>query len=331
MLRWLGRLFGVLFALVLLVGAGVAFVFWQFDRPGPSQSETIVEIPRGAGLSAVADRLADAGVVGQPYLFMAGVMLNGAQGSLRFGEYAFPAAVTGFEAMEIVRSGRTVTYPFTVAEGLTSQQVFALLVADDRLTGELDAVPPEGTLLPETYSFERNASRQSLVDQMTAAMDATIEELWSDRAEDLPFDTPEEAIILASIIEKETGVPEERGEVAGVFVNRLERGMRLQTDPTVIYAITLGRVPLGRALTRADLETDSPYNTYQVAGLPPGPIANPGRASIAAALNPTETEYLYFVADGTGGHAFARTLDEHNANVAEWRRIQRSQESQDEN
>ncbi|MEO1225886.1 MAG: endolytic transglycosylase MltG [Pseudomonadota bacterium] len=325
MLRWLGRLFGVLFALILLIGAAVAFVFWHFDRPGPLQSETIVEIPRGAGLSAVADRLAEAGVIDQPYLFMAGVMLNGAQGSLRFGEYAFPASVTGFEAMEIVQSGRSVTYPFTVAEGLTSQQIFALLVADERLTGELDAVPPEGTLLPETYSFVRNASRQSLVDQMTAAMDATIEELWPARAEGLPFDTPEEAIVLASIIEKETGVPEERGEVAGVFVNRLNEGMRLQTDPTVIYAITLGRVRLGRALTRADLEVDSPYNTYQVTGLPPGPIANPGRASIEAALNPTETEYLYFVADGTGGHAFARTLDEHNANVAEWRRIQQSQ------
>lgn len=326
MLRWLGRLFGVLFALVLLVGAGVAFVFWQFDRPGPLRSEAVVEIPRGAGLSAVADRLEAAGVIDHSYLFMAGVLLNGAQGGLRFGEYAFPAAVSGQEAMEIVLSGRSLTYPFTVPEGLTTQQVIDLLVADERLSGDLDAVPAEGALLPETYQFERNATRQSVLDQMTTAMDATIDELWQTRADDLPFDTPEEAIVLASIIERETGVAEERELVAGVFVNRLEEGMMLQTDPTVAYAITLGQEPLGRPLTRADLEVDSPYNTYQVTGLPPGPIANPGRASIEAALNPAETEFLYFVADGTGGHAFARTLDEHNANVAEWRRIQRAQD-----
>lgn len=326
MLRWLGRLFGVLFALVLLVGAGVAFVFWQFDRPGPLRSEAVVEIPRGAGLSAVADRLEAAGVIDHSYLFMAGVLLNGGQGGLRFGEYAFPAAVSGQEAMEIVLSGRSLTYPFTVPEGLTTQQVIDLLVADERLSGDLDAVPAEGALLPETYQFERNATRQSVLGQMTTAMEATIDELWQTRADDLPFDTPEEAIVLASIIERETGVAEERELVAGVFVNRLEEGMMLQTDPTVAYAITLGQEPLGRPLTRADLEVDSPYNTYQVTGLPPGPIANPGRASIEAALNPAETEFLYFVADGTGGHAFARTLDEHNANVAEWRRIQRAQD-----
>lgn len=326
MLRWLGRLIAVLFALVLLAGAGLIFVNWQFDRPGPLRAETIVEIPRGAGLSAVADRLEEAGVIDQSYLFMAGVMLNGAQSDLRFGEYAFPVSVSGREAMEIVRSGRSVSYAFTVAEGLSTRQAVDLLVNDDRLAGDIDDIPAEGGILPETYSFERGATRQSVLDQMTAAMDETVAELWETRAENLPFDTPEEAVILASIIERETGVAEERDLVAGVFVNRLNLGMMLQTDPTVAYAITLGQEPLGRPLTRADLQFDSPYNTYRVTGLPPGPIANPGRASIAAALNPAETDFLYFVADGTGGHAFARTLDEHNDNVAEWRRIQRAAE-----
>jgi UPF0755 protein len=327
MLRWLGRLIAVLFTLVLLAGAGIAFVYWQFDRPGPSRTETIVEIPRGAGLSAVTDRLEEAGVIDHRYLFMAGVFLNGAQGELRFGEYAFPASVSGLETMDIVRSGRSINYGFTVAEGLTTRQVLDLLANDDRLTGEVETEPAEGALLPETYSFERGATRQSVLDQMTQAMDETIAELWESRADGLPIDTPEDAIILASIIERETGVPEERGRVSSVFVNRLNLGMMLQTDPTVAYAITLGQEPLGRALTRADLQVDSPYNTYVVTGLPPGPIANPGRASIEAALNPADTDFLYFVADGSGGHAFGRTLDEHNANVAEWRRIQRAADS----
>ena len=182
-------------------------------------------------------------------------------------------------------------------------------------------MPPEGSLLPETYHFERNEDRNALIARMTAAMDATLAELWAGRADDLPLDTPEEALVLASIVEKETGIASERPHIAGVFVNRLDRGMPLQSDPTVIYALTLGEGPLDRLLTRADLKTDSPYNTYVVPGLPPGPIANPGRDAIAAVLQPLETKDLYFVADGTGGHAFAETLAQHNRNVAAWRAI----------
>ena len=227
--------------------------------------------------------------------------------------------------MRIIASGRSIAYPITVAEGLTSAEVVTLLQEDARLTGDIAGTPPEGTLLPETYRVHRGDDRQALLDRMQQSMRETMDELWPGRAADLPYETREQALVLASIIEKETAVPEERGVVAGVFVNRLRRGMRLETDPTVIYALTEGRGPLGRRLLRADLDVDSPYNTYRVAGLPPGPIANPGRASIAAALNPEETDYLYFVADGSGGHAFARTLREHNRNVAAWRRSRRSQ------
>ena len=183
-------------------------------------------------------------------------------------------------------------------------------------------MPPEGSLLPETYLFTRGDTRAEIIARMQAAMTA-VDRLWAERAAGLPLDTPEEAVILASIIEKETGVNSERAVVAGVFVNRLRRGMRLQTDPTVIYALTNGERPLGRELWRRDLEVDSPYNTYKVVGLPPGPIANPGLSALEAAMNPAETEYFYFVADGSGGHAFAKTLRDHNRNVAEWRRFQR--------
>ncbi|MEM7442301.1 MAG: endolytic transglycosylase MltG [Pseudomonadota bacterium] len=321
MFRWLGRLIAVLFALVLLVAAGMAFAFWQFGRPGPLQSETIVVIPRGVGLSAVAEQLESAGVIDNSYLFMAGVVLADAQGGLRFGEYAFPPSVSGEEVMEIIESGRTVVHSVTIPEGWQVYQVIDLLEEDDRLSGEIEVIPDEGTLLPETYNFDRGMERQAILDRMSESMEAAVAELWEDRAEGLPIETPEDAVILASIIERETGVSGERALVASVFVNRLERGMPLQTDPTVAYALTLGEGPLGREITRADWEYESPYNTYVVDGLPPGPIANPGRAALEAALHPEDTNYLYFVADGSGGHAFAESLEEHNRNAAEWYRL----------
>lgn len=322
MLRWLGGLFATATALVVALVAVLAWLAWDFRQPGPLQEETTLIVPSGAGLGSIALRLEDAGVVDDDMRFRLGVMLEGAQGELKAGEFAFPAGISGLGAMAILREGRTVQHRLTVPEGLTTAEIIALVEADDRLTGEVVTRPPQGSLLPETYAFTRFDDRQGLIDRMGQAMDRTVAELWENRADDLPLETPEEAVILASIIEKETGVDAEREIVASVFVNRLRRGMPLQTDPTVIYAMTQGERPLGRALTRADIEsTDSPYNTYRNPGLPPGPIAHPGRESIAAALNPAETDYLYFVADGSGGHAFSRTLDEHNRNVREWRRI----------
>ncbi|MEY4983250.1 MAG: endolytic transglycosylase MltG, partial [Pseudomonadota bacterium] len=193
----------------------------------------------------------------------------------------------------------------------------------DFLTGEIAEVPPEGTLAPDSYEVERGADRAALLAQMAERQAATLAELWAARAEGLPYDTPEEALIMASIVEKETGIAEERRRVASVFVNRLEQGMRLQTDPTVIYGVTRGQGVLGRGLRQSELRRETPWNTYVIDGLPPTPIANPGRLSIEAALNPDGSDYLFFVADGTGGHAFARTLAEHNENVARWRAIER--------
>jgi len=191
------------------------------------------------------------------------------------------------------------------------------------LTGDITRLPPEGRLLPETYLVDRGTSRQAVIDRMEAAQDALIADLWPNRADDLPFDTPEEAIILASVVEKETGIAHERPLVAAVFVNRMRRGMRLQSDPTIIYGLTQGE-PLGRGIRRSELDsTSNPYNTYQIDGLPPTPIANPGREAIAAVLNPPDSAYLFFVADGTGGHAFSETYAEHNRHVARWRRIER--------
>lgn len=218
-----------------------------------------------------------------------------------------------------------IRWRITVAEGVTSWQVVEGLKRADFLEGKIDQVPPEGSLAPDSYEVDRGADRAGLLAEMTDRQARIIAELWATRAADLPYDTPEAAMVMASIVEKETGIAEERGRVASVFVNRLRQGMRLQTDPAVIYGITKGEGVLGRGLRQSELRRETPYNTYVIDGLPPGPIANPGRAAIAAALNPDETDYLYFVADGTGGHAFAETLQEHNENVAKWRAIEAQQ------
>jgi UPF0755 protein len=320
-MRWLARVMALVFALAVLGLAGIGFLAWQYNAPGPLEAPARFVVEEGAGLNAVAADLQQAGIIDNQYVLRLGARIFGGEGTLRFGEYEIPAAASPAETLALLRSGAVVEYRVTIPEGLTSWEVVRRLENDPNLTGTIDRVPPDGTLLPETYLFQRGTSRQDLLDRMAAAMDEAVAELWAERADDLPFDTPEDAVILASIVEKETGVAGERAEVAGVFVNRLNAGMRLQTDPTVIYALTEGQGPLGRPLTRADLEMDDPYNTYVVAGLPPGPIANPGRAALEAAMNPAETEHFYFVADCTGGHAFARTNAEHNRNVAEYRRL----------
>ena len=304
---------------VVLAIAGWLYVHGQFDTPGPARGERTVFLPPGQSAFDIADRLEEAGVIDDPVLFVAGLWLEDKQHSLKAGEYEFEALVTPRGVMEKLVAGDTVTHRFTVTEGMTSAEVVVALSAAPVLMGEIAAVPTEGSLLPETYHYELGDSRAKLIERMRQAMARLVDELWSERDPAVALDDAQQAVVLASIVEKETAVADERPVIAGVFLNRLKQGMRLQADVTVVYAVTGGKRPLGRPLSRADLWVESPYNTYRQGGLPPGPIANPGRASLAAVLNPAETDSLYFVADGSGGHAFAKTLDEHNRNVANWR------------
>ena len=304
---------------VVLAIAGWLYVHGRFDTPGPARDEVAVVLPQGLSAFDIADTLEEAGVIDDPLLFVAGLWIEDKQHSLKAGEYLFEALVTPRGVMEKLVAGDTVLHRFTVPEGITSAKVVAVLNAVPWLVGEIESVPAEGSLLPETYHYELGDSRAGMIDRMKHAMGRVLGELWQSRDPAVALDDSEQAVVLASIVEKETAVPDERPLIAGVFLNRLRQGMRLQADVTVVYALTGGERPLGRSLSRADLRVESPYNTYRNGGLPPGPIANPGRASLAAVLNPAETSALYFVADGSGGHAFAETLDEHNRNVARWR------------
>lgn len=320
----------------LLTGVAViaAYVGYRalndaFTAPGPLTEPATVVIPPGSTLDAIARLLAENGVIRDPMVFELGVRLAGRGRDLKAGEYRFDVAVTPRGALRTLTRGDVVARQVTVAEGLTTSRILALLRKNDGLDGSITLSPGEGALLPETYQFTRGADRDAILRRMMTAMDETVAALWETRAEDLPFSTPEEAVVLASIIEKETALASERPHVAGVFVNRLRKGMRLQSDPTVIYGLDKSGT-LGRSLRRSDLEKATPYNTYVIDGLPPGPICNPGRDSIAAALNPMETKDLFFVADGTGGHAFAETLAEHNRNVAAWRRLLREQRTEND-
>lgn len=318
----------VLLAAVLIAGGVVYWGYHSFTSPGPLAERKLVVIPKGSGLNRIAAVLAEAGVIDSPAVFVWGARLGGGGRAIKAGEYAFEGRPSPRDVLMQMVEGRIVLRRITVPEGLTSQEVAGLIGSAAALEGDVGAPPLEGTVLPETYTYQYGDTRASILSQMTRAMRETVHRLWAERAADLPFDRPEEAVILASIVEKETAIPAERARIAAVFVNRLRRGMRLQSDPTVVYGLTEGAGPLGRGLTRADLETDHPYNTYRIAGLPPGPICNPGRDSLVAVLDPARTEELYFVADGTGGHVFARTLEEHNRNVARWRRIERGRRPQ---
>ncbi len=326
------------FLLLLIIAGGLfggiaAVVAWQqlqtyMAMPGPLQEARNVVVPSGSGMAAITDLLESEGVIEKPLWFRIGARLNEQDRSLKAGEYALEPGMSPNAVLALLESGKVVQRKVTVVEGTTVHEILEILRATEGLSGELpDAMPDEGSLLPDTYFFQKGTTRAQMLERMQLAMIQTMDELWPTRAEDLPIATREEALILASIVEKETGVAEERPQVASVFVNRLRRGMRLQSDPTVIYGLTEGKGPLGRQLLRSDWEHESPYNTYVIAGLPPGPIANPGHAAIEAVLQPDETPYLYFVADGSGGHAFARTLDEHNRNVAHWRRVRDQQAS----
>ena len=314
--------FGPLGAVLFALGFSY-FAYLEFVRPGPLADSRTLVVHKGSGVESIATELRDRGVIRDRFLFKAGARFTGRSRAMRAGEYRFPAGISMDGAIALLASGETVRRRITVAEGLTTREALGLVAAAEGLSGDLPAGVGEGSLLPETYYFSYGDSRVELVRRMRESMRKTLASLWEMRAPGIALATPEEALVLASIIERETAVALERARISAVFHNRLRRGMRLQSDPTVVYALTLGLAPLDRPLARKDLRVESPYNTYRTQGLPPTPIANPGRASIEAALHPARTDELYFVADGTGGHAFARTFPEHLRNVARWRRIER--------
>jgi len=310
--------------LVLLMALGLAGAVngYVFNRPGPLAEDTAVIVPPGASLKAAARLLKDVGALAFEPSFYWTARLQGAAGDLRAGEYLLPARASAADILTLLREGKTILHKITVAEGLTSAEVAALLLAEPLLSDAIAPVPREGTLLPETYFFARGDSRHMILDWMRANQHALLEALMDGYDFSLAFRSAEEAVILASLVEEETALPEERPMIAAAFLNRLKKGMRLQSDPTVVYGLSQG-VPLGHPLQQSELEQDTPYNTYIHSGLPPGPISNPGRAALEAVFHPAKTDALYFVADGNGGHVFAASIEEHSRNVAKWRKIEK--------
>jgi UPF0755 protein len=315
------RIFSLAVSLTFMAGLTLlVYVVVTIHRPGPLENTVTVVLDRGMGLNPISDLLEQQGVIASALEFGFWVRTAGKPGALKAGEYLFPAHISAADVARKLARGDTLKRKLTISEGLNVAAVQALLAEAEGLTGDLEGAIAEGTLLPETYIYERGDTRADLVARMTAAMTEVSAELWAARDPGHPLASAAEALVLASIVEKETGLASERALIAGVFLNRLERGMRLQSDPTVAYGLALMGDFEG-PLTRADLGVDHPFNTYLIRGLPPGPIANPGRAAIEAVLHPEATEFLYFVADGEGGHAFAATLDDHNRNVARYRRL----------
>lgn len=325
-LRMLDGLVTFVFLLACLFAGVYFWVKVKFDQPGPLKTSAVVVIPRGEGVSAIADRLQRDGVIADRRLFMTSIIyfkyLKG-QGTLKAGEYEFPKNATMRQVLDTIVEGKSIEHKVTLAEGLTSYQIVQKLLAHPELHGEITEIPPEGSLLPDTYKFGRNDTRQDLIERMQAAQAKFLAKVWATRDPDIFVKTPQEALILASIVEKETGRADERPLIAGLFQNRLRKNMRLQSDPTIIYGLVGGKAVLEGPIMQQDLERETPYNTYKINGLPPTPIANPGRASIEAVLRPAKTKDLYFVADGSGGHVFAPTLEEHNKNVFKWRKVER--------
>ena len=310
------------FLFLALAAFGVIlFVFASWYGPGPADRAVRVQIARGSSVTSAAAQLEAAGVIRSATLFRLNAKLFGNTTPIKFGEYQLPTGASAKTILDILQRGEALRYRVTVPEGMPSIMVYERLIAEAALTGEM-AVPAEGSVLPDTYAFERGEPRARVLARMQAAMDGVLADLWAGRKPTTAVNTPAEAVTLASVVEKETGKPSERRMVAGVYSNRLRIGMKLDADPTVIYPVTKGK-PLGRRIRRSELRADNGYNTYAKPGLPKGPIANPGRASIAAVLDPEPTDALYFVADGRGGHVFAATLPEHNANVARWFALRR--------
>lgn len=309
--------------ILFIVISAVAFITFKkmIERPGPLTAPVVIDINRGASSYEVANILFRDNVISNPLFFRVLAKIKKADVLIKAGEYHFDAGLSMLQVLDKLTKGDVIYHKVTIPEGYTVGQILYLLSMVDNLSGEFDVVPSEGTIFPETYTFSKGKKRMDLVNEAKSVMRAKLKDVWDNRDEGLPYKNINEMLIMASIIEKETGINDERAKVASVFVNRLKKGMLLQTDPTVIYAITEGMQNFGRALTRKDLKVDSPYNTYKYTGLPPTPICNPGFESIYAAAHPADTDYLYFVANGQGGHNFARTLSEHNKNVAHWKKV----------
>ncbi|MGP3709939.1 endolytic transglycosylase MltG [Brucella sp. RRSP16] len=316
---------------LVLLGASALFYFgkMQFDAPGPLASETTFLVKRGAGIAEVSNSLENREIVSDARIFRYGMRTLGHENDLKAGEYAIPAGATMRDVMNILISGKSIMYPLTIPEGLTVKQIFDRISVDPILVGDMPKdMPPEGSLFTDTLNFTRGTTRSEIIDRMIASQKKLVDEAWAKRNPDLPVKDKNEFVTLASIVEKETGIASERPHVASVFVNRLKKGMRIQSDPTIIYGLFGGAgKPSDRPIFKSDIEKPTPYNTYVINGLPPTPIANPGKAALEAVANPLDTEDLYFVADGTGGHVFSKTLQEHNANVRKWRSVEQQRNS----
>jgi UPF0755 protein len=323
-------IFTLLLLFMAIVGAAALLLNNWLNEPGPLAASKDVVIPKGDGVHEIAARLEREGVIADRRLFTVGYFVARATSwgdsrplQLKAGSYRIPQAASIRDVMDIIGEGRTIAYRVTIPEGFTSHQIVDRLRADPNLSGEIAEVPPEGSLLPETFIVQRGAPRQSIVDNMRSEARKMMEKAWAQRQKGLPFRTWEEAVVLASIVEKETGRNDERERVAAVFVNRLRQNMRLQSDPTILYGIGAGKTIWNRPIMKSDIAQKTAHNTYQIDGLPPTPICNPGRAAIAAVLNPASTKDLYFVADGNGGHIFSETLKDHNASVQKWRTLEK--------
>jgi UPF0755 protein len=322
--------FTLLVLLAITVGALLYLGKQRFQAPGPLAQEKVVNIPRGLGTRSIADLLEREGVIDRPWVFIGGVIALKSRGGLKHGEYRFARHASIADVVDTMIEGKVVQHAFTMPEGLTSEQVVERLMAEGALTGDIKDVPAEGSLLPETYQFTRGMTREQIIHRMQQQDRRVVKEIWAHRSSDLPLKSPDDLVTLASIVEKETGRPDERSRVAAVFINRLRHKMKLQSDPTIIYGLTGGKGGLGHPLLKSEMEKPNPYNTYQVDGLPPGPITNPGRASLEAVANPARTKDLYFVADGSGGHLFSENYAQHMKNVAKLRELERAKAAEAE-
>jgi UPF0755 protein len=321
------RLFLLLFLLIIVAAAAFFAEQWEFFAPGPPAPHgnmTIVWVKSGERAAAIGRDLQNAGVVKDAALFRFGVWLRGNNAALKAGEFAIPSRASMADVMGLLTGGKPIQHRITVAEGLTSAMIFDIVRKNPILVGNAGAVPAEGSLLPETYLFIRGTTRAELLARMARAQQRFLARQWPARTPNLPFHSPDQAVTLASIVEKETAIPEERRHIAAVFINRLRAGMKLQSDPTIIYGLTRG-YPLGRGIRESELQAATPYNTYVISGLPPTPICNPGKASLEAVLQPENSADLYFVANGSGGHVFTSSIQEHEKNVARWRRIEQQE------